>query len=121
MPAKRDFYCDQVLTGAVRVNVIAETANVLAFHHTNPYWAVHVVVIPKSHIESIAALEPAHDAIVLEAMHVIARIAKTIRATHGGCRVSTNVGDQQSNAHLHWYLHAGERLRDEAGTPIDRE
>ena len=36
-----DFYCDQVLTGQTAVRRIAETPEVLAFHHTQPYWPVH--------------------------------------------------------------------------------
>ena len=51
-----DFYCDQVLTGQVPVERIADTENALAFHHTQPYWPVHIVIIPKRHIASLAAL-----------------------------------------------------------------
>ena len=39
-----DFYCEQVLSGKTRVEVVLETENVLAFHHTRPHWPVHIVV-----------------------------------------------------------------------------
>jgi histidine triad (HIT) family protein len=48
-------------------------------------------------------------------MIAVAKVASHIQATHGGCRVSTNVGDFQSTKHLHWYIHSGKRMRDESG------
>jgi histidine triad (HIT) family protein len=114
-----DFYCDQILTGALRVEILEESPNVLAFNHTKPYWPVHIVVIPKTHIESIDALSADHESIILDALRIISRLAAMVRAAHGGCRVSTNVGDYQSTRHLHWYIHAGRRIRDEAGREIE--
>src|SRR5208282_5295863 len=61
-----DFYCEQVLSGRVPVQRLAETEHVLAFHHTQPYWPVHIVIIPKRHIESLAALDEADLPIVHE-------------------------------------------------------
>jgi histidine triad (HIT) family protein len=39
-----DFYCAEVLSGRTSVDVVAETDSVLAFHHTQPFWPLHVVV-----------------------------------------------------------------------------
>lgn len=44
-----DFYCDMALSGKVPLDIVAETEQVLAFHHTRPFWPVHIVVIPKAH------------------------------------------------------------------------
>lgn len=44
-----DFYCDEVFSGRTPVTVVRETGDVLAFHHTRPYWEVHIVVVPKVH------------------------------------------------------------------------
>jgi histidine triad (HIT) family protein len=52
-----DFYCDEVLSGRTPVRKVIETDNVLAYHHTRPYYPVHLVVIPKKHISSLIALE----------------------------------------------------------------
>ena len=51
--ASDDFYCDSVFSGNVPVVVVEETANVLAFHHTRPFWRVHIVVVPKAHVPSL--------------------------------------------------------------------
>jgi histidine triad (HIT) family protein len=114
-----DFYCDQILTGSLKVEVLKESPTVLAFNHTRPYWPVHIVVIPKTHIESIDELSAEHERIVLDAMRIISQLAAKVRAEHGGCRVSTNVGEYQSTRHLHWYIHSGRRIRDEAGREIE--
>jgi histidine triad (HIT) family protein len=47
-----DFYCDEVLSGKTLVNKVFETENVLAYHHTRSFYPIHIVVIPKRHIES---------------------------------------------------------------------
>jgi histidine triad (HIT) family protein len=49
-----DFYCDQVIPGKIEVDIIFETSEVLAFYHTDPYWEKHVVIIPKTHIDSLS-------------------------------------------------------------------
>ncbi len=113
-----DFYCDQVLTGLTPVRRIAEFPRVLAFHHTQPYWPVHIVIIPKRHIASLAALEPGDLAVVHEMLTLAAELCRALTAEHGGCRLSSNCGDFQTTKHLHFYLHHGPRLRDEDGKPL---
>lgn len=113
-----DFYCDEVLKGRVSVKLVVETDNVMAFHHTNPYWPVHIVVIPKKHIASLADFQPGDEIIIQELLAVAADVCRRVTAGHGGCRLSSNCGDFQSNKHLHFYIHHGQRLRQEDGTPI---
>ncbi len=115
-----DFYCDQVLSGRVAVQRIVETDTVLAFHHTQPYWPVHIVIVPKRHIASLADLDPGDLAVVHEMITVAADLCRQVTAEHGGCRLSTNSGDHQTTKHLHFYIHSGERIRDEHGGPISR-
>lgn len=52
-----DFYCDEVLSGKTPVNKVFESATVLAFHHTRPSYPVHIIVIPKAHVESLLTLD----------------------------------------------------------------
>lgn len=60
-----DFYCEEVLSGRTPVRKVAETENVLAYHHTRPFWPLHVVVIPKRHIASLLTLEEQDQALLL--------------------------------------------------------
>jgi histidine triad (HIT) family protein len=105
-----DFYCDEVLSGRTPVQRVLETENVLAYHHTRPFWPVHIVVIPKRHIGSLLTLE-AGDALLAEMISVIQQVASRVVAEHGACRVLTNLGEYQESKHLHWHVCSGEPLR----------
>jgi len=102
-----DFYCEEVLSGRTRVKVVRETGNVLAYHHTRPYWPVHIVVIPKRHISSLITLEESDDALLLELLRVVREVAKEVLEEHGACRVLTNLGQYQDSKHLHWHVSSG--------------
>ena len=106
-----DFYCAEVLSGRTPVQAVVETAAVLAYHHTRPYWPVHVVVIPKRHIESLVTLHEGDVMLLLEMLTVIRQVATQVLAEHGACRVVTNLGIYQESKHLHWHIGAGEPMR----------
>ena len=105
-----DFYCDEVLSSRTPVNRMLETENVLAYHHTRPFWPVHIVVIPKRHIASLLTLD-ARDPLLGELIEVIQQVARKVVAEHGACRVLTNLGEYQESKHLHWHVCAGDQLR----------
>ncbi|HEX7176250.1 MAG TPA: HIT domain-containing protein [Pyrinomonadaceae bacterium] len=106
-----DFYCDEALSGRTPVRKVAETDNVLAFHHTRPFYPAHVVVIPKRHIASLLALDAEDDELLLELLAVVRRVAAEVLAEHGACRVITNLGEYQDSKHLHWHVVSGQPLR----------
>jgi histidine triad (HIT) family protein len=107
-----DIYCDLVLSKQIEVKVVAETDSVLAFHHTNPRWSVHIVVIPKKHIESLIAFTEDDNDLLKELFDVIKTIATDITKEHGGARVLTNIGKHQNTKHLHFHISAGEELNN---------
>ncbi len=106
-----DFYCAEALSGRTPISKISETENVLAFHHTRPYWPVHIVVVPKKHIPSLLTLEESDNATLLELLATIKQIAAQVVAEHGGARVLTNLGQYQDSKHLHFHINYGEPLR----------
>lgn len=106
-----DFYCDEVLSGRTSVEKVFETQNVLAYHHTRPFYPVHIVVIPKRHIPSLITLEEEDNDILLELLTVVKRVAMQVTNEHGACRVVTNLGNYQDSKHLHWHVAFGKPLR----------
>jgi len=106
-----DFYCDEVLSGRTPVYIGNETYNVLAYHHTRPFWPVHIVVIPKRHISSLLTLEESDNELLLEMLAVVREVAKQVLAEHGACRILTNLGKYQDSKHLHWHVSFGEPTR----------
>lgn len=106
-----DFYCAEVLSGRTPVQIVAESARVLAYHHTRPFWPVHVVVIPKQHIASLLALNNRDADLLLELLDTVRQVATMVVAEQGACRIVTNLGAYQESRHLHWHVGAGEPIR----------
>lgn len=102
-----DFYCDYVLNGEIEVEKVFETANVLAYHHTRPFWPTHIVVIPKRHIDSLLT---ADDEILTELLSVVKKVAADVLKEKGSARVLTNLGGYQDSKHLHFHVNSGESL-----------
>jgi histidine triad (HIT) family protein len=105
-----DFYCDEVLSGKTKIDIIVENDNVLAFHHTKPHWPVHIVVIPKKHIPSLIDATEDDNEIILKFLRVIKTISQDVVKKHGACRVLTNLGKYQDSKHLHWHIACGGEL-----------
>ena len=104
-----DFYCDEVFSGKTQVEKVIDTDNVLAYHHTNPYWSVHIVVVPKKHIESLLTIDD--NDLLLELIDVIKKVAEKVNQEHGSCRVLTNLGEYQDSKHLHFHVCSGEPIK----------
>jgi histidine triad (HIT) family protein len=105
-----DFYCTEVLSGRTPVTKLIETENVLAFYHTRPAYPVHIVVIPKGHIDSLITLQDEDNDLLVEMVSIIKTIATQVVKQHGACRVVTNLGAYQDSKHLHWHIISGDRL-----------
>ena len=103
-----DVYCDEILSGRTPVRVVAETEDVLAFHHVFRTWEFHVVAIPKRHVRRLVDVEdPATFAKILE---VLAQVIRDHGLHETGYKIITNGGSFQSNQHLHFHLVAGAPL-----------
>ncbi|WP_430509875.1 HIT domain-containing protein [Gottfriedia solisilvae] len=105
-----DFYCEEVLSGKTKVNIVHETERVLAYHHTKPFYPIHIVVIPKKHISSLLTIEVEDQDLLLEMLSVIKIVADKVNSDAGACRVSTNLGNYQDSKHLHWHVASGNPL-----------
>lgn len=103
-----DFYCDEALSGVTAINIVRETNEVLAFHHTRPFWPVHIVVIPKQHIPSLTDLGDGSIETVHAVLEVVRELAQEVTTEHGSCRVLTNLGEYQDSKHLHFHVAFGE-------------
>jgi histidine triad (HIT) family protein len=106
-----DFYCDVALKGVVALRKEYESERVLAYHHTRPFWPVHIVVISKQHISSFVALSDDDTPILLEMIAVMKTLAAKVTAEHGAARILTNLGRYQDSKHLHFHINSGEPLR----------
>lgn len=106
-----DYYCDVALKDTSVLKKEYESEQVLAYHHTNPYCPVHIVIIPKKHIPSFTNRNKEDDPIVAEMLEVVRMIAEKIEKEQGAARVLTNLGKYQDSKHLHFHVSSGDPLR----------
>lgn len=104
-----DFSCDVAIPRREPLSVVFEDDDVLAFHHTRPFWPAHLVVVPKIHVESLLTLGDVH--IATRLLDVVQSVAADVVAEHGQASVLTNLGDYQDSKHLHVHVRAGEPVR----------
>lgn len=105
-----DFYCDVALRNIALLETVAETERTLAYHHTRPFWPVHVVVIPKRHIASFTSVTTADEDDVRDLLAVAREVAARVESEHGAARVLTNLGAYQDSKHLHVHVSVGDEL-----------
>ena len=105
-----DFYCDVALPNMAELDVVHNGDGVLAYHHTRPFWPVHIVVVPKRHVPSLTDAEGVDEVLVRELLKVVQDVARTIEAEYGAARVLTNLGTYQDSKHLHIHVSSGDQI-----------
>jgi histidine triad (HIT) family protein len=101
----------RIAAGEVPVRKVDETDRALAFHDTHPQAPIHLLLIPKQHLDSAAAVRAEHGDLMAELFGLAARVAAKEGLT--GWRMVTNVGPEagQSVMHLHFHLLGGRAMR----------
>lgn len=83
--------------------VILQDSDVAAFEDINPKAPVHILVIPKEHIQSIAHLKENHNDIVAKLIYAAKRIADEKKLA--GYKLVFNVGHEGGQVINHLHLH----------------
>jgi len=102
-----DFYCDVALPDPGSLDVVHEDELVLVYHHTRPFWAVHLVAVPKRHIPSLTDTGGATDEDLRALFDAVQKVAGMMELEHGAAAVTTNLGAYQDSKHLHVHIHSG--------------
>ena len=101
----------KIVAGDIPSNKVYEDEQILAFRDIAPQAPTHILVIPKSHIGSVAEITPANADVVAHIFTVIPQIAEK-EGLSGGYRVVSNCGDDagQTVHHLHFHILGGKKL-----------
>lgn len=99
----------KIVQGEIPSKKIYEDDKVIAFHDINPEAPVHVLIIPKQHIESANELNEENSYLVAHIFMVIKKIAKEHGIDKEGYRIVNNCGEYggQTVPHLHFHLFGG--------------
>lgn len=104
----------KIIKGEIPSDKVYEDEEILAFRDIKPAAPIHILVIPKKHIASLAHMEKEDEIIVGKIYGVINKIAEEQGFKENGYRVIVNCGKDagQEVMHLHFHLLAGAKFGD---------
>ena len=100
----------RIVRKEIPAQIVAESADCVAFRDINPQAPVHILVIPREHVASLADVT---DPTIVGKMTSLARdLAQREGIAAGGYRlvINTNADAGQTVFHLHLHLLGGRRM-----------
>jgi histidine triad (HIT) family protein len=93
----------KIVAGSIPSKKIYEDDEVIAFHDIHPIAPVHFLIVPKAHIESLAACESEHQALLGKMLLLAPKLA----AEQGlkGFRTMINTGKEGGQEVFHIHVH----------------
>ena len=100
----------KIVAGEIPSNKVLESDEFIAFHDINPVAPVHILIIPKKHVENFQSATPE---IMAKMTSFIQEVAKKLCLDTNGYRLITNNGNNggQEVFHLHFHLLGGAKLK----------
>lgn len=101
----------KIIEGSIPCTKVYEDEWVFAFKDIQPKAEVHVLVIPKQHIERLDHLDNSHAELIAHMMLILPQLAKS-QGLDTGFRtiINTGPGGGQEVGHLHIHLLGGANL-----------
>ncbi len=103
----------KIISGEIPSSKVYEDEYCYAFRDINPQAPVHILVVPKCHIESADVICGGNSLYVAKVFEAIPKIAAS-ESLSEGYRVITNTGKHgcQSVKHLHFHILGGKQLSE---------
>ncbi len=107
----------QIVAGKVPSDIVYQDEEVAAFRDINPRAPVHLVIIPKKHIPSLAHLSEAESPLMGHMISIANQMARSEGISEKGYRLAINCGKEggQLVPHLHMHLLGGRQLSGALG------
>jgi histidine triad (HIT) family protein len=101
----------KIAAGEIPADIVYEDDQMVVFKDIAPKADVHLLAIPRSHIESLDDVEESHDALIAYMMRKLPELAKQ-QGLDAGFRtiINTGAGGGQVVFHLHIHLLGGSNL-----------
>ena len=93
----------KIVSGDISSDLIAETANLIAFKDIAPLSKVHLLVIPKKHYRDVAELSATNPAQLSELMSLAVKLAGEY--TNGSFKLQFNTGTEAGQTIFHAHAH----------------
>jgi len=101
----------RIVAGQIPADVVYEDEQVLVFRDIQPKADVHLLMIPRVHVESLASPEPPDSALMAHMCRLLPKVARE-QGLQEGFRtvINTGAGGGQEIPHLHLHLLGGSNL-----------
>ena len=100
----------KIVSGQLPSKKLYEDDDLIVFNDIHPKAPIHLLVVPKEHIESLITAGPQHQALAGKMLLLATRLAREQGATDGFRVVINNgPGGGQEVFHLHMHVVAGPR------------
>jgi len=104
----------KIVAGAIPSKKVYEDEEIFVFHDIHPWAPVHFLMVPKTHIASLAHVGDEHAALLGRMLTLAPKLAQEQGCRpypQGGFRVLTNTGSDggQEVHHLHIHVMGGPR------------
>ena len=102
----------KIIKGEIPSEKVYEDEEILAFKDINTAAPMHILVIPKKHIETLLDVKEEDNYLIGKIYTTINKIAKDLGIEKDGFRVIANCGKDsgQEVMHIHFHLLAGKKL-----------
>lgn len=107
MTTKDCIFC-KIVKGEIKSKPIFETELTLALNDINPVAQVHILIVPKAHIDSVLTIDKGHEKSIMDLFRVAKKIASDKKLD--AFRLTFNGGKFQHVPHLHMHLLAGGKI-----------
>lgn len=109
---KEDCIFCKIIKREIPSTIVYEDEELIAFEDINPVAPVHVLIIPKNHIEMISDLNEENSKFLQKVFLVANKIAEMKGIKEKGFRVTVNCGADggQEVYHIHFHLLGGTKL-----------
>jgi histidine triad (HIT) family protein len=101
-----------IINKKITARIEKESANVLAFHDTNPVAPVHILIVPKVHVNNIYQMSNEDSSLLGEIILTANFVAKANKLDQTGYRLVINTGEDagQTVHHVHCHVIGGRSL-----------
>ncbi len=101
----------RIVTRETPADIVYEDAHVVAFRDIYPKAPVHLLVVPRRHIESLATLEPGDGEVLGRCVLLARKLGEDTGYAARGYRLTCNCGPEGGQVvyHLHFHFLAGRR------------
>ncbi len=102
----------KIIKGEIPSEKVYEDDEIIAFKDINPAAPIHILVVPKKHIETLLDIKEEDNYLISKIFAIINKIAKQIGIEKNGFRIIANCGKDsgQEVMHIHFHLLAGKTM-----------